>query len=110
VDIRIALIRILALACMVLGVAGSATAQSPDLLSSDHGGHYWFSYCQDQPDGTPLPPDPRSLVTPTYDKAVVFNVAWYACLDRQPAMSATRHALAAGEHVMRADRLRVIDG
>ena len=30
-----------------------------------------------QPDGTPLPPDPRSLVTPTYDKAVVFNVAWH---------------------------------
>ncbi len=69
--------------CLVLGVAGSA--QSSTLLGSDHGGHYWFNYCEGLPDETPLPPDPRSLVTPTYDKAVVFNVSWHACLDQQPA-------------------------
>jgi endo-cleaving rubber dioxygenase len=94
VDIRTPSIRILALACLVLGVAGSAAAQT-DLLSSDHGGHYWFTYCQGQPDATALPADPRSLVTPTYDKAVVFNVSWYACLNRQPATCGELRALTA---------------
>ena len=93
-DIRTTTIRIFALACLLLSVAGSAAAQT-DLLSSDHGGHYWFSYCQGQPDGTPLPPDPRSLVTPTYDKAVVFTVSWYGCLNRQPATCGELRALAA---------------
>ena len=81
-------------ACVVLGLAGSAAAQS-DLLGSDHGSHYWFGYCQGQPDGTPLPPDPRSLVTPTYDKAVVFNVQWYSCMNRQPASCGELRALQA---------------
>jgi len=81
-------------ACVVLGLAGSAAAQS-DLLGSDHGSHYWFGYCQGQPDGTPLPPDPRSLVTPTYDKAVVFNVQWYSCMNRQPATCGELRALQA---------------
>jgi len=93
-DIRTTTIRIFALACLLLGVAGSAAAQT-DLLSSDHGGHYWFSYCQGQPDGTPLPSDPRSLVTPTYDKAVVFTVSWFGCLNRQPATCGELRALAA---------------
>ena len=74
--------------------AESATAY--DLLGSDRGGHYWFDYCRNQPDATPLPPDPRSLVTPTYDKAVVFNVAWHSCLDRQPATCGELRSLAAG--------------
>ena len=73
------------LVCLVLGVAGSAAAGTSTLLGGDHGGHYWFRFCENQPDETPLPPDPRSLVTPTFDKAVAFNVAWYGCLDQQPA-------------------------
>jgi mono/diheme cytochrome c family protein len=83
------------LACLVVGVVGPAAAQASDLLASDHGGHYWFNYCQNQPDGTPLPADPRSLVTPTYDKAVAFNVAWHACLNRQPATCGELRSLTA---------------
>ena len=95
-DLRTGLSRIVALTClMLLGVAGPGAAQPSDLLGSDHGGHYWFSYCQGQPDGTPLPADPRSLVTPTYDKAVAFNVAWHACLDRQPATCGELRSLTA---------------
>ena len=88
-------IRIVALVCLLLGTAGPAAALSSNLLTSDHGGHYWFDYCQNQPDGTPLPADPRSLVTPTYDKAVAFNVAWHSCLDQQPATCGELRALAA---------------
>src|SRR5438093_3923820 len=87
--------RIAMLACAMLGVVQPAGARTSTLLGSDHGGHYWFGYCQDQPDDTPLPPDPRSLVTPTYDKAVAFNVAWHACLARQPATCGELRALAA---------------
>src|SRR6185295_15924400 len=65
------------------------------LANDDHGGHYWFRYCDGQPDATALPPDPRSLVTPTSDKAVVFNVSWYACLNRQPATCGELRALQA---------------
>jgi mono/diheme cytochrome c family protein len=78
----------------VLAVVGTAAAQPSDLLGSSHGGHYWFDYCQGAPDGTPLPPDPRSLVTPTADKAVAFNVAWHGCLDRQPTTCGELRALA----------------
>jgi hypothetical protein len=82
------------LASLVLfGTAGSSEAS--DLIGSDHGGHYWFDYCRNRPDSAALPPDPRSLVTPTYDKAVVFNVAWYSCLDRQPATCGELRALQA---------------
>ncbi len=82
-------------ACSLLGLVASAPAQSSDLLGSSHGGHYWFDYCDGEPDGTLLPPDPRSLVTPTYDKAVAFNVAWHACMDRQPATCGELRALTA---------------
>jgi len=94
-DRRTSFGRIAILACAMLGVAQPAGARTSTLLGSDHGGHYWFGYCQDQPDDTPLPPDPRSLVTPTYDKAVAFNVAWHACLARQPATCGELRALAA---------------
>jgi len=95
VDIRPTRSCMVALASLVLGVAGPAVAHASNLLGSDHGGHYWFTYCQDKPDETPLPADPRSLVTPTLDKAVAFNVAWYACLDRQPATCGELRSLAA---------------
>jgi hypothetical protein len=94
VDLRLNRSSIVVIACVVLGLAGSATAQS-DLLGSDHGSHYWFGYCQGKPDATALPPDPRSLVTPTSDKAVVFNVQWYSCLNRQPATCGELRALQA---------------
>ncbi|HYC56134.1 MAG TPA: hypothetical protein VEL28_14460 [Candidatus Binatia bacterium] len=75
---------ILVLGCILIGMSEAAAAESK-LLRSDHGGHYWFGFCQGKANETALPPDPRSLVVPTFDKAVVFNVAWYGCLDRQPA-------------------------
>lgn len=92
--------RSLVIACFggFLGLAGMARAQSQsDLLSSDHGGHYWFKYCQGQPDSTPLPADPRSLVSPSISagKAVMFNVSWYACMNQQPATCGDLRAQAA---------------
>ena len=72
------------LACITLGLAGSAHAQA-DLLGNDHGGHYWFQYCKGKPDNTALPADPRSLVKPTTDKAVAFNVSMAQCMGQQPA-------------------------
>jgi endo-cleaving rubber dioxygenase len=101
VDVCTALRRI-ALACLMFGVTGSTLGHASDLLDSDHGGHYWFRHCDGQPDGTPLPPDPRSLVTPTYDKAVAFNVAWHACLNQQPATCGELRALqSAGGRLLR---------
>ncbi|HEY2774317.1 MAG TPA: hypothetical protein VGK20_09750 [Candidatus Binatia bacterium] len=81
------------LCCLLLCAAQTAAAQSSSLLSSDHGGHYWFRYCEGQADDTPLPPDPRSMVTPTFDKAVVFNVSWFNCLATQPANCGELRAL-----------------
>lgn len=72
------------LVCVALAHVGTAAAQS-DLLGSDHGSHYWFKYCQGQPDSTPLPADPRSLVSPTTNQAVAFNISWHACMNQQPA-------------------------
>src|SRR5689334_12240043 len=109
VDLRTASRLMVAITCSILGTAlgiAPASAQSSDLLSSDHGGHYWFGYCQGKPDGALLPPDPRSLVTPTYDKAVAFNVAWHACLDRQPATCGELRSLAAaGGRLLRGNGL-----
>lgn len=93
--VRVAFRSLLALACLVLGVPGRVAALPPSLLSDDRGGHYWFRFCENQPDTTPLPPDPRSLVTPTYGKAVVFNVSWHACLNQQPANCGELRALRA---------------
>jgi len=73
------------LASLAWGLSPPSQAQNSDLLGSSHGGHYWFDYCQGQPDTTLLPPDPRSRVSPTTDKAVAFNIAWHSCMGRQPA-------------------------
>jgi mono/diheme cytochrome c family protein len=78
-----------------IALAGPTDAGAASQLVSSRGGHYWFDFCAGQPDATALPPDPRSLVTPTYDKAVVFNVAWHACMDRQPATCGELRALQA---------------
>jgi len=83
----------LALIAASLFVAAPTEAAQSKLLGSERGGHYWFRYCDGQPDEKVLPPDPRSLVTPTFDRAVVFNVAWYDCLDQQPATCGELRAL-----------------
>lgn len=104
--VRAASRSILSLVCLVLAATEPAAARPSSLLGGDRGGHYWFGYCEDQPDEAALPPDPRSLVTPTYDKAVVFNVAWHGCLDRQPATCGELRALRdAGGRLLRGDGL-----
>src|ERR671937_896831 len=45
---------IVGFACLMLGVAESAAARPSSLFGSDRGGHYWFGYCENQPDDTPL--------------------------------------------------------
>ena len=106
-DVRTAFSRIVALTCLLLGIAGSTDARASDLLGSDRGGHYWFRFCDGQLDATPLPPDPRSLVTPTYDKAVAFNVAWHSCLNQQPATCGELRSLRdAGGRLLRGNGLQ----
>lgn len=65
-------------------VGGTPAAAQSDLLGSKRGGHYWFDFCTGKSDATLLPPDPRSLVTPTANKNVVFNVGWNSCMNRAP--------------------------
>jgi mono/diheme cytochrome c family protein len=78
-----------------LATFAAFAAPGSDLLGSSHGGHYWFDYCEGKPDATPLPGDPRSLVVPTSDRAVAFNVGWHACLAHQPATCGALRAEAA---------------
>jgi endo-cleaving rubber dioxygenase len=51
------------------------------LLGSARGGHIWSSFCQDRPDDTLLPPDPRRLVQSGVNagKATHFNAYWVDC-------------------------------
>lgn len=51
------------------------------LLGTTHGGSALWDFCYQQPDETPLPADPRSLVTPGVNegKAVSFNIYWKNC-------------------------------
>jgi endo-cleaving rubber dioxygenase len=53
------------------------------LLGSRRGGHYWHDYCEGKPDSTPVPADPREMVTPgvNKDKAVLMNAWWQTCQD-----------------------------
>ncbi|MDR3417054.1 MAG: hypothetical protein P4L83_12785 [Nevskia sp.] len=61
--------------------SGGSSGGSYPLLGSAHGGHLWGTFCANQPDSTPLPPDPRSLVQPGVNagKAVYFNAYWKNC-------------------------------
>ena len=81
-------------ACSIASPVPATAAGLPaSIANTDRGGHYWFRFCEGQPDATPLPADPRSLVTPTSDKAVVFNVSWFSCLNQQPATCGELRAL-----------------
>lgn len=53
------------------------------LLGSRRGGHYWHDYCEGQPDNTPVPTDPRTMVVPGINegKAVMMNAWWQTCQD-----------------------------
>jgi mono/diheme cytochrome c family protein len=96
-----ACVGVILILCGLLTVAAVNARAASALLSSDRGGHYWFGFCEGKADDTSLPPDPRSLVTPTYDRAVVFNVSWHSCLDRQPATCGElRELRARGENLL----------
>ena len=104
--VRVFPLPLVAFACLILASTEALAGQSP-LLGGSRGGHYWFRFCEGQPDETALPPDPRSLVAPTYDKAVVFNVAWHSCLDQQPATCGELRSLRElGGRLLRGDGLQ----
>ncbi|MDR3417055.1 MAG: hypothetical protein P4L83_12790, partial [Nevskia sp.] len=67
--------------------SGSSSGGSFPLLGSAHGGHVWNTFCANQPDSTPLPADPRTLVVPgvNQNKAVNFNAYWKSCGNPSPA-------------------------
>ncbi|MFA5939689.1 MAG: hypothetical protein WC809_10085 [Sinimarinibacterium sp.] len=72
-------------ACALSGTP-PATQEQP-LLGSKRGGHYWFDYCADKSDDTPVPQDPRELVVPgvNANKAVAMNAYWQTCqVDNHP--------------------------
>jgi len=67
-------------AALLAGVGGGVVEELP-LLDSKRGGHYWFDFCEGKPADTPLPQDPRELVTPGVNagKAVLMNAWWQTC-------------------------------
>lgn len=71
-------------ACVLSG--GGAEPEEQPLLGSSRAKHVWATFCEDQPDATPLPVDPRTLIRPGVnpDRAVFFN-AWYEdCHEKLP--------------------------
>ena len=70
------------------GVDSGSNPVSQELLVSRRGGHYWHDYCENKPDSTPVPDDPREMVVPgiNENKAVLMNAWWQTCQDdNQPA-------------------------
>ena len=75
-------------AALLSSAGGTPVAQQQPLLGSAHGGHLWDNFCAGQPDSTPLPADPRTLVVPGVNqgKAVYMNAYWQTCqADDKPA-------------------------
>ena len=73
-------------ACVLTSGGGPEPEEQP-LLGSSRAKHVWATFCEDQPDATPLPVDPRTLIRPGVnpDRAVFFN-AWYEnCHQNLPA-------------------------
>lgn len=66
--------------CLNNAGGGEAVVEKA-LLGSRYGGHYWFDYCEGQPDDTPVPEDPRHRVVPGVNqgKAVLMNAWWQTC-------------------------------
>lgn len=89
---------ILALALANLALARPAGAVS-DLIRSSRGGSPLWDACYYQPDSTPLPADPRSLVQPgvSTGRAVAFNAYWKDCHTDPEAIQEVGHATTCGE-------------
>ncbi|HEY6880397.1 MAG TPA: hypothetical protein VI299_20375 [Polyangiales bacterium] len=86
--------------------AGSARSQRP-LLGSARGGHVWSTFCAQQPDAAPLPPDPRTLIQPGVNAggAAYFNAFWIDCTDDEPTTCGEyRAGLARGKALMEGGR------
>jgi len=74
-------------AALLSGSGGTPVAQQQPLLGSSHAQTLWSSFCSGQPDSTPLPADPRSLIVPGVNagNAVYFNAYWQNCHAKLPA-------------------------
>ncbi len=75
---------VLALSTLLLTNTAQAYVYDKDpdaLLGSTQGGSAQWDYCYNQPDDTPVPVDPRTLVQPGVSdgKAVHFNAYWKEC-------------------------------
>ncbi len=91
-------LRIVLSTAITLLLSTSANAAS-DLIYTSHGGSALWSFCWGQPDSTPLPPDPRSLVQPGIGdgRAVSFNAFWKDCHTDPIAVQEEGHATTCGE-------------
>lgn len=100
-----------------LGAVGEVADLLP-LLGSARGGHAWFDYCADGPNGQPradsavLPEDPRMLVQPGFndDRAVYFNAWGKNCRIDPELVKEQPHPKNCGELRVRAARGGVIMG
>jgi hypothetical protein len=74
-------------AALLGSTGGTQVAQQQPLLGSSHARTAWNEACSGQPDSTPLPQDPRSLIVPGANagKAVFFNAYWENCHALLPA-------------------------
>ncbi len=71
----------------------------PLLGTSKRGGSPVWDYCEDKPDSTPVPTDPRWLVQPGISdgRAVAFNAYWKDCHVDPEAVDEVGHAKTCGE-------------
>jgi mono/diheme cytochrome c family protein len=77
---------------LLAGTAGESTADPLPLLDQAAIRSPWAAACQGQPDSTPLPVDPRTLVVPginTPGAAVQFNAFWVDLHNPEPPFETT---------------------
>lgn len=100
------------------GEGGPASSEYP-LLGSARGGHLWSGYCAKQPDDSPLPVDPRSLIRPGVNagKAAFYNAYWVDCHQRSTGDDAApktcgqyRERLARGRDLMENGKVSFFGG
>jgi endo-cleaving rubber dioxygenase len=94
--------KILSTAVCALAIHANAFVFDDDpnaLLGSSHGGTWQWDYCHYKSDDTPVPQDPRTLVTPGVNqgKAVHFNAHWVECHVDPEAVQEHAHPETCGE-------------
>ncbi|MGH8517226.1 MAG: hypothetical protein ACREUE_07175, partial [Panacagrimonas sp.] len=92
-------------ACVI--TSGGPDPDAHPLLGSKRGGHFWDEFCEDKPDDTLLPADPRTLVVPGVNqgKAVLMNAYWRTCQadDAAPNCGEHRARVARGFPIVASD-------